>query len=62
MLSNFWEWHEKFFSKKWIKCPHILSTSQCATISEFPFKISAAKAIAKGPYYTHQFVFRQAKT
>ena len=36
------------FSKQLIKCPRILSTSKLASIGDFPSKISAAKAIAKG--------------
>ena len=37
------------FSKQLIKCPAILSTSKRTFIGNFPFKISAAKAIANGP-------------
>ena len=37
------------FSKQLIKCPRILSTSKQASVGDFPSKISAAKAIAKGP-------------
>ena len=37
------------FSKQLTKCPRILSTSKRASIGDFPSKISAMKAIAKGP-------------
>ena len=37
------------FSKQLTKCPRILSTSKRASIGDFPCKILAAKAIAKGP-------------
>ena len=50
MRSNFWEWYEKF--KQLIKCARILSTSKRASIGDFSSKISAAKAIAKGPKLT----------
>ena len=50
------EWDQTFgnrmrnlFSKQFIKCPGIRFTSKRASIREFPSKISAAKAIAKGP-------------
>ena len=37
------------FSKKLIKCPYILSMSKRTSNGDFPSKISAAKAIVKGP-------------
>ena len=37
------------FSKQFIKFPRIFSISKRASIGNFPSKISAAKAIAKGP-------------
>ena len=50
------KWYQTFgnglrnlFSKQLIKCPGILSKSKRASVDDFPSKISAAKAIEKGP-------------
>ena len=50
------KWNQTFgngrrnlFPKQLIKCPRILSTSKRASVCDFPPKISAVKAIAKGP-------------
>ena len=37
------------FSKQLIKCPRILSTTKRASVGYFSSKISAAKAVVKGP-------------
>ena len=49
------------FPKHLIKCPRILSTSKRASIGVFPSKISAAKAIAKGPQLYPSFCFWTGK-
>ena len=48
-IKNFGNGMRNLFSKQLIKCPRILSTSKRASIGDFPSKISAVKAIAKGP-------------
>ena len=50
------------FFKQLIKCPRSLSTSKCASIGDFPSKISVAKAIAKKPQLCSSVCFWAGKT